>query len=142
MEVEIRDLQTLPVDRPLLQDAAEEAFRIGGGVLDAVSIVIVDDPRIRQINRSYRGTDATTDVIAFEAEDEPGQRSGEVIVSADTAARQAQEYGHSLNTELCLLVAHGVLHVLGYEDYDDAARAKMEQLQEQVLIRLAGRIEE
>ena len=123
MEVEIRDLQTLPVDRPLLQEAAEEAFRIGGGVLDAVSIVIVDDPRIRQIK-------------------EPGQRAGEGIVSADTAARQAQEYGQSLNTELCLLVAHGVLHVLGYEDYDDAARAKMEQLQEQVLIRLAGRIEE
>lgn len=146
MEVSIRDLQDLPLNEDLLEAAAEQAAQVGVEVPDApspqppdaVSIAIVDDDRIREINRGFRGTDATTDVIAFEAEDEPDRRSGEVIVSADTAERQAEEYGHSLQRELCLLVAHGVLHVLGYEDYDDQARARMMELQERALQRLEG----
>ncbi|MFW5867703.1 MAG: rRNA maturation RNase YbeY [Armatimonadota bacterium] len=146
MEVLIRDLQDLPFDRSLLRQAAIQAARVGIEAADApsdrppdaVSIAVVDDDRIREINRSFRGTDATTDVIAFEAEDEPDRLAGEVIVSADTALRQAEEYNHSIRRELCLLVAHGVLHVLGYEDYDDEARARMMTLQEQALGRLEG----
>ena len=146
MEVLIRDLQDLPLDEGLLEEAATQAALVGVETPDApsaqtpdsVGIAIVDDDRIREINRSFRGTDATTDVIAFEAEDEPDRTAGEVIVSADTALRQAEEYDHSLQRELCLLVAHGVLHVLGYEDYDEAARARMMALQERALERLEG----
>jgi probable rRNA maturation factor len=146
MEVLIRDLQDRPFDGDLLEQAAQEAAQVGVEAADAptaripdtVSIAIVDDERIREINRSFRGTDATTDVIAFEAEDEPDRLAGEVIVSADTARRQAEEYEHSMQRELCLLVAHGVLHVLGYEDYDDQARARMMALQERALERLEG----
>jgi len=138
MELLIRDLQSLPVDVPLLEAAAREAARVGVRAPDAptdsppdtVSVAIVDDARIRELNRRYLGRDTTTDVIAFEAEDEPDRRAGEVIVSADTALRQAEEYGHSHQRELCLLVAHGVLHVLGYEDYDDDARTRMLELGE------------
>jgi len=141
MEVLVRDLQDLPVNVALLEAAAREAVRVGMEAPDApatsppdvISIAIVDDARIREVNRRYRGTDGVTDVIAFEAEDEPDCCAGEVIVSADTAQRQAEEYAHSHQRELCLLVAHGVLHVLGYEDYDDGARARMMQLQEQAL---------
>lgn len=139
MQVEIRNLQDLPVDEELLADAARLALEVAGGDLDAVAIAIVDDRRIREVNRAYRNSDFPTDVIAFEAEDEPGGRAGEVIVSAQTAARQAPEAGHSLQAELCLLVAHGVLHVLGYEDYDDDARARMNALQDEVLARLHQR---
>jgi probable rRNA maturation factor len=146
MEVLIRDLQSHPLDEALLRDAAMQAARVGieadaapsDTLPDTVSVAIVDDDRIREINRSFRGTDATTDVIAFEAEDEPDRVAGEVIVSADTARRQAEEYGHSLQRELCLLVAHGVLHVLGYEDHDADARERMMALQEQALGRLEG----
>lgn len=139
MQVEIRNLQDLPIDEDLLADAARLALAIGGGELDGVAIAIVDDRRIREVNRAYRNSDFPTDVIAFEAEDEPEGRAGEVIVSAQTAAGQAQEAGHSLQAELCLLVAHGVLHVLGYEDYDDDARARMNALQDEVLARLHPR---
>lgn len=146
MEVLIRDLQGLPVDEQLLARAARGAARTGleapdaptDALPDAVSIAIVDDRRIRDLNRSFRGTDAPTDVIAFEAESEPDRLSGEVIVSAETAQRQAEEFGHSLERELCLLVAHGVLHVLGYEDYDDASRARMHELQELALRAMEG----
>ncbi|MFP4250736.1 MAG: rRNA maturation RNase YbeY [Armatimonadota bacterium] len=146
MEVLIRDLQNHPLDEELLRDAAMQAARVGleagdtpsDRLPDTVSVAIVDDDRIREINRSFRGTDATTDVIAFEAEDEPDRVAGEVIVSADTARRQAAEYGHSPQRELCLLVAHGVLHVLGYEDYDEDARGRMMALQQEALRRLEG----
>jgi probable rRNA maturation factor len=146
MELAIRNLQSRPVDEDRLEAAAREAAQVGVAAPDAptarlpdiVSIAIVGDRRIRDLNRSYLGREGTTDVIAFEAEDEPDRRTGEVIVSADTALRQSEEYGHSLERELCLLVAHGVLHVLGYEDYDDEARARMMQLQEQALARMEG----
>jgi len=146
MEVLIRDLQDLPFDEALLEDAAIQAASVGVEAHDApsdrmpdeVSIAVVDDDRIREVNRDYRGTDATTDVIAFEAEAEPDRLAGEVIVSADTAARQAEQYGHSMQRELCLLVAHGVLHVLGYEDYDHEARTRMMALAQQALERLEG----
>ncbi|MGI5816831.1 MAG: rRNA maturation RNase YbeY [Armatimonadota bacterium] len=142
----IRNLQSLPIDEQLLERAATEAARVGTqaadspapGLPDAISIAIVDDRRIRELNRRFRGTDATTDVIAFEADDEPDRRSGELIVSADTARRQAREYDHSFERELCLLVAHGVLHVLGYEDYEDEARARMLALGEDVLEQMKG----
>ncbi|MBD3291822.1 MAG: rRNA maturation RNase YbeY [Armatimonadia bacterium] len=146
MEVVIRDLQSLPVDVPLLEAVAREAAGVGVQAADApadcppdaISIAIVDDARIRELNRSYLGRDTTTDVIAFEAEDEPDRRAGEVIVSAETALRQADEYGHSHQRELCLLVAHGVLHVLGYEDYDEGARARMLELGERALAQTEG----
>jgi len=146
MEVLIRDLQSLPVDEQLLARAARGAARAGleapdaptDALPDTVSIAIVDDRRIRDLNRSFRGTDAPTDVIAFEAESEPDRLSGEVVVSAETAQRQAEEFGHSLERELCVLVAHGVLHVLGYEDCDDASRGRMDELQERALRAMEG----
>ena len=146
MEVLVRDLQSLPIDEEILARAAHEAARVGveapdspaDAPPDAIGIAIVDDRRIRDLNHGYLGVDGVTDVIAFEADDEPDLRAGEVIVSADTAARQAAEFGHPLQHELCLLVAHGVLHVLGYEDYDDAARARMHELGERAVETLEG----
>ncbi len=140
MRVEIRNLQSLAIHEELLADAAREALRVAGGALDAVDIAVVDDRRIRDVNRRFRNRDSATDVIAFEAEDEPGRRAGEVIVSAETAGRQAREVGHSLQAELCLLIAHGVLHVLGHEDYDDRSRADMDGLQQRVLAALGERL--
>ena len=146
MEVLVRNLQALPVGEELLVRAANEAARVGVAAADApshhlpdtIGIALVDDRRISELNSAYLGREGPTDVIAFEAEDEPEARSGEVIVSSETAVRQAAEYGQSLERELCLLVSHGVLHVLGYEDYDDEARARMNDLSERVLAALEG----
>ncbi|MGD9498267.1 MAG: rRNA maturation RNase YbeY [Armatimonadota bacterium] len=140
MRVQIRNLQTLPVDEALLADAARATLRVAGGELGAAEIAIVDDRRIRAVNREYRNCDLPTDVIAFEAEDGPAGRVGEIIISAETADRQAQEAGQSLQAELCLLVAHGVLHALGYEDHNEPARARMRALQERALESVAERL--
>lgn len=133
MEVEIRDLQGVRVEDSVLRQAAQAALRRAGGQLDGLSLALVDDERMQALNRRYRGVDAPTDVIAFEAERQAEGAIGEVIVSVETAGRQAAEAGHSLERELCVLVAHGVLHVLGYQDADAEGSARMAALQDQVL---------
>lgn len=133
MEVEIRDLQGVRVDESLLRDAARGALTRAGGKLDTLSLALVDDDRMQALNRRYRSVNAPTDVIAFEADRQAEGAVGEVIVSVETAGRQAAEAGHSLERELCVLVAHGVLHVLGYQDADAEGTARMAALQDQVL---------
>jgi probable rRNA maturation factor len=104
---------------------AVEAF--GGRVLSALglgeaelSIVLCDDAFIKPLNLAYRGIDAPTDVLSFamqEGEDLLAHDPvlGDVIVSLETARRQADEVGHSLADELHVLLVHGVLHLLGFE---------------------------
>lgn len=142
MQVEIRDLQSGPVNKALIAEAARLALSAARGELDSVEITLVDDGKIRDLNRRFLGRDNTTDVIAFEAEAGPEGVAGEVIIGADTARRQAVEAGHSVQAELCLLVAHGLLHVLGYEDEDPGSRAEMNRLQQQVMRQLERRTDE
>ncbi len=133
MKVEIRRLQGTPVDEGILREAAQAALRRAGGRLASLSLALVDDDRIRLINTRYRNVDAPTDVIAFEAEDQPDGLTGEVIISVETAQRQAAEAGHCLERELALLTAHGLLHALGYDDTTDEGAREMRALQDQVL---------
>ena len=92
-----------------------------------LGLVIAGDDTVHELNRSYRNVDSTTDVIAF-ALSERGANAeafitppddvihlGEVIISYPQAKRQAKEHRHPLEKELALLVAHGVLHLLGYD---------------------------
>ncbi len=133
MEIEIRDLARADVDHGLLKRAARVALSEGGGQVDRLSVALVDDDRIAEIARSFRGADGPTDVIAFEAETELDQTAGEVIISLQTAERQAGKAGHSLAREACLLMAHGVLHVLGYDDENETGARRMRQMQDRVL---------
>lgn len=104
----------------------------------SVNLVIVDDRRIRELNRDYRGRDRSTDVLAFNLDeaDDPDGTFGEVYVSAQTAERQAREYGCTFTLELLRLAAHGWLHLLGYRDDSEASRAIMIGRQEDYLRRL------
>lgn len=86
-----------------------------------VSIVLVDDATIQDLNQRYRKIDKPTDVLSFTQEHEfvaPGMPKllGDIIVSLDTAAEQAKAGNRSLNDEVSQLVIHGVLHLLGYDD--------------------------
>lgn len=74
------------------------------------------DPTIHDLNRQYRGKDKPTDVLSFPLADEVQPfLLGEVVISVDTAARQAQRRRHSLPEELQILLIHGILHLLGYD---------------------------
>lgn len=85
-----------------------------------LSVVLCDDATIHALNRDYRKKDKPTDVLAFAMREGPyaelaGEMLGDVIVSLDTAARQALEKNVALDREVTMLVAHGLLHLLGYD---------------------------
>ena len=97
-----------------------------------LSIALVDDAAIHALNRDYRGKDKPTDVLAFameEGEQVPGGRTsrvlGDVIVSIDTAAKQARKRRRPLLDEVTMLLAHGLLHLLGYDHQDDEEEREM-----------------
>lgn len=106
-----------------------------------LSVVVTDDETLRELNRRHRGIDAPTDVLAFPNDargpfvDAPDglHYLGDVIISFPRAATQASEAGHDVQAELQLLVVHGVLHLLGYDDQVEELRAKMWHAQSEIL---------
>ncbi|MTI81473.1 MAG: rRNA maturation RNase YbeY [Firmicutes bacterium] len=106
-----------------------------------VSLVFVGDEYIHQLNQSYRGIDRPTDVLSFamkegEAvpeDDEAEQVLGDIVISIETAQKQAKEYGHSLEREIAFLSIHGALHLLGYDHQAETDTANMRQQEDGIL---------
>ncbi len=103
-----------------------------------LTIVITGNVQLRKLNRQYRQIDAPTDVLSFDgdtAEVPPygGHYLGDVVISYPKAKEQAQAGGHPIETELQLLVVHGVLHLLGHDHYSPSEKAQMWQAQAAVL---------
>lgn len=92
----------------------------------SVVVALVSDRRSAALNRRYRGRPYPTDVLSFAAGRSPRGNGflGDVVISAETARRQARRYRHSLEEELKLLMLHGVLHLLGYDHETDGGRMK------------------
>ena len=110
-----------------------------------LSIAIIDDETVRELNRRYRGVDAPTDVLSFDLEDgdafvappEGARQLGEIVISYPTAARQADEAGHAIDEELAHLLVHGVLHLLGYDHGSPKEARAMHEREEALLGRPA-----
>lgn len=148
MPVYISNLQNrLRVDEEinaLAQKVAQEVLVAEGAGQEAeVSIVFVDDEFIQHLNRQYRGVDCPTDVLAFpmlEGEPLAGPEEelllGDVVVSLPAAQKQKLASGHSLNREIAYLIAHGVLHLLGYDHQTAGQKRVMREKEEAVLKRL------
>ncbi|MDD4803491.1 MAG: rRNA maturation RNase YbeY, partial [Syntrophomonas sp.] len=109
-----------------------------------VSFLLVDDSYIQELNMVYRNQSVPTDVLSFAmndlSEDEPDFDStpelnilGDIVISLERAQAQSEEYGHSLNRELGFLVAHGMLHLLGYDHETEAEEKVMRELEEKIL---------
>ncbi|MDX2166655.1 MAG: rRNA maturation RNase YbeY [Deltaproteobacteria bacterium] len=109
-----------------------------------LSVALIGDAEMHALNRDYRGKDRPTDVLAFalrEGEDAHlhADMLGDVVISLDTAARQARERGHSTADEVRFLLAHGILHLLGYDHERSAREARrMFAKQRALLTRLAA----
>ena len=111
-----------------------------------VSLTIVNDQEIHEINKKYRKIDRPTDVISFAFNDTAdrivGQPKslptdlGDIIISLQTAKSQADQYNHSLKRELSFLYLHGLLHLLGYDHQDATHEKEMFALQEKILAKL------
>lgn len=107
-----------------------------------VSVVLANDSYIHELNLEYRGKDCPTDVLSFALDegeepdivDGPEERLlGDIIISLETAARQAEEYSHSMERELAFLTVHGMLHLLGYDHEEEVDRQEMRQQEEHIL---------
>ncbi|WP_225743962.1 rRNA maturation RNase YbeY [Marinilactibacillus sp. Marseille-P9653] len=112
-----------------------------------ISVTIVDNQRIQEINKTYRNKDYATDVISFAMEDEhedewvmPDDDSfdlprvlGDLFISIEKTIEQAEEYGHSFKRELGFLVVHGLLHLNGYDHMNETDEKEMFSLQEEIL---------
>lgn len=105
-----------------------------------VNVTICDDETIHQINKEHRNIDKPTDVLSFPFYDfdTPNITTllGDIIISRDTAYRQAKEYGHSPKREFCFLAAHSALHLLGYDHETEPERIEMEANQKEILDKL------
>ncbi len=105
-----------------------------------LSIAIVELDEMVELNGRFREKEGPTDVLSFPCDDpcavvEPGEpvTLGDVVLAPEVAERQAEEYGHTVEEELNLLLVHGVLHLLGYDHEEDEAAAAM-QLRERSLL--------
>jgi probable rRNA maturation factor len=101
------------------------ALRVDDDIQE-VSIAIIDDEAMRNLNRKFRKKNKTTDVLTFPADDSDadpnakGRPLGDIVISIDQARRQATDQKHSLATEVRYLILHGILHALGYDHETDS----------------------
>ncbi|QSO46104.1 rRNA maturation RNase YbeY [Alicyclobacillus mengziensis] len=147
LEVDLDVRCTLPqgvnIDAPFVLrvlSAAQAQLNVTG----EVSVSLVTDEEIHELNQTYRNVDRPTDVLSFALRegDDDGfadfeeldlEPLGDIVISVPTALRQAEEYGHSPEREIGFLLVHGFLHLLGYDHQDEPAEAEMTRIQEQVL---------
>ncbi len=109
-----------PVDSKALQSQIGQLLEKLGETQCELSLLLTDDAEIRRLNKTYRNLDHATDVLSFPQDENAVNESGDtllgdVVISVETAARQAEEHHLSFNEELILLAIHGILHLLGYD---------------------------
>ena len=128
----------------LLSDGLNAVAKLHGlGEKEEVDITIVTDEEIHALNRDYRNVDRATDVLSFALDEDGGEPElvggpevhllGDIIISAETAARQAEEFGHGLEREIVYLAVHGLLHLLGYDHMQEEDKAIMRAKEEEAL---------
>lgn len=143
--VQVEPLFEDKVDADALHRLAMHVLRSEGAPVPLeVGVVVTTDEEVHALNHQYLGHDYKTDVISFgmvqdgsEAFITPEERPeylGDVVISYDRAAEQAPEYGHSTEREVATLLVHGLLHLLGYDDTNDADRDKMQARQEALVL--------
>ena len=147
-----RRVPTTDVTRGLLQGIARATLSDEGVAACEVSVLLTDDDEIRTLNQTWRGVDKPTDVLSFPLHDAPREEVaravasgadlltlGDVVISLDTARREAVERGVSLDDVMAHLMAHGVLHLLGYDHVDRVEEADMRARESRTLQRLRRR---
>ncbi|MGQ9503285.1 MAG: rRNA maturation RNase YbeY [Thermogutta sp.] len=113
------------IDRPLARRAIRMILKRAGVETAEISVAIVSDAMIAQLHEQFLGDGDPTDVLSFLLEKEDRHLEGEIVVSAETAARWAKCIGWTPENELLLYIVHGTLHLVGYDDQTPAERRKM-----------------
>ncbi len=127
-----------PFPQDLLKRAAQAALQHESKSLDHdLSIVLTDNEHLHELNLNYLGVDSPTDVLSFpasETDPETGARYiGDILISIPRAQSQAEAAGHPLESEVQLLVVHGVLHLLGHDHAEPDEKERMWKAQAEIL---------
>src|SRR6056297_367501 len=117
----------------LLEKVIVTAAELEGYSGGEVSIAFVSNQQIKELNNKYRDKNEATDVLSFPIDEE---MLGDIIISAQRAAEQSEEYGHSLKRELAYLTVHGMLHLFGYDHHSEKEKEEMRQKEKRVLTQL------
>ena len=122
----------------IIERTIKEALMLEKGNLNyEVSVSIVDNHEIKELNREYRGIDEETDVLSFPMEDEFVMEGplllGDIIISAEKALEQAEEYNHSLYREMSYLTAHSMFHLMGYDHMADDEKSIMRKKEKEIM---------
>jgi probable rRNA maturation factor len=134
VEIEVADwTAALPDAEALALTAAQAALAQEGADGEGVVLLLTDDATVRDLNARFRGKDAATNVLSFPAPPNLDRHLGDVALAYGTCAREAVEQDKPLAHHLQHLVAHGVLHLLGYDHISDDEAEAMEGLERVVL---------
>ena len=134
VEVEADLWRALPEAEEVARTAAGAA--LADGPEGALAILLTDDAAVRELNRRWRGKDAPTNVLSFPAAASAAPWLGDVALAYETCAREAADQGKPLAHHVTHLVAHGVLHLVGWDHQTDAEADEMEALERDILARL------
>jgi probable rRNA maturation factor len=137
VDVIVDDGIALPLEREQLAEAAIAAARYRGCRFGEIGIRVTGDEQIQQINRTHLQHDYPTDVISFGYAFQPPDVEGELVVSVQTAVRQARELDWPAASELILYVVHGTLHLCGMDDLQPKPRSEM-RMAERAILRQLG----
>jgi len=133
MEILIQNNQKQhAIDEGPLESRIARVLELLGETDCELSLLLTDDEEIQQLNRDYRDLDKATDVLSFPQDEDAVNETGaallgDVVISTETAARQAEDHHLSFNEELILLAIHGILHLLGYDHERSPEDAKIMQ---------------
>ncbi len=131
MNIAIRDLQgKVRIDKSRLKRWAGSVLREMGEGKAELSVILVSDSYIKKLNWRYRRVRSRTDVLAFPMREGNGPSKhglilGDVVISTQTAKREAEKRGVPVYREVALYLAHGILHLLGYDDRANSDRKRM-----------------
>jgi probable rRNA maturation factor len=136
IDIEIED-EAWAVAAPQAEDLVEAAVVATLGQIDfdggGVTVLLTDDESVRDLNARFRGKDYATNVLSFPAPQNPEGHLGDIALAFGVCAREATEQGKPLAHHLQHLVAHGVLHLVGYDHEIDAEAEHMEGLERVIL---------
>lgn len=137
IHIEVANRQSrLEVDISRLTHACEQILSATAHTTAQISLAVVDDDLMQQLNRDHLAHDYTTDVLSFPLDDSPAGLVGEIVVCAGVAEREARRLGVDPQDELLLYVIHGTLHLAGYRDKDPEDAAAMRKAEQHWLAAL------
>lgn len=133
------DLRTHDCDPPAagwLEDQLTRIARLAGVADGRLALAVVDDDQMARMHQQYCDQPGTTDVLTFDLRDKQDQPvEGDLVLCLDEARRQARQRGHDTRLELLLYAVHGLMHLLGEDDHDEAGYQKMHRREDELLTR-------